>query len=73
MSVKYTQIPLDDLDINSKESPFKFNSVFTYDRPEFFSYGKPSTSKYQSGFTYTGLGDSNIIAQTEIGKLYITY
>ena len=65
MSVKYTQIPMNDPESN--EPAFIYNSVFTYERPEFFSYGKPKSSKYQSAFTYKGSEDSSNVSQTEIG------
>ena len=66
MDVKYTKLAMSDPDLD-ESSAFNFESVFTYERPDYFSYGKPNKDKYQSAFTYQGL-DHNKTQSLTVSK-----
>ena len=69
MSVKYAKLSTEDPE-EGRASAFEFNSVFTYDRPDYFSYGKPSSNKYRSAFTYQGI-NANKTTEVTVGKYQI--
>ena len=57
---------MDDPD-DENVAAFDYKSVFTYERPDYFAYGKPNKDKYQSAFTYQGV-DPNDSQKIETGK-----